>query len=74
MKIDDNSIKPVSSFKHLGVVLDATLNWKSHLNYIISRGNQRFGMLLRRVREKSTMNAVSSCIDVSYVRFLIIHI
>lgn len=45
MKIDDNSIKRVSSFKYLGVVLDDALTWKSHLDYIISKENHRIGVL-----------------------------
>ena len=59
MKIDGNSIKRVSSFKYLGVLLDEALNWKSHLNYIISKGNQRIGML-RRIREDLILNAADT--------------
>ena len=39
-------------------MLDEALNWKSQLNYIISKGNQRIGML-RRTRQDLTLNAAN---------------
>ena len=45
VKIGGSSIKRVSSFKYLGVVLDEVLNWNAHLNFIISKGSKRIGML-----------------------------
>ena len=56
MKIGGSSIKRVSSFKYLGVVLDEVLNCNAHLNFIISKGSKRIGML-RRIRLNITLSA-----------------
>ena len=56
MKIDGSSIKCVSSFKYLSVVLDEVLNWNAHLNFIISKGSKRIGML-RRIHHNITLSA-----------------
>ena len=53
--IGNEKLEHVNHYKYLGVWLDSTLNWKTHLHKMQSKIKQRLGML-RRVRH---------CIDAS---------
>ena len=46
----------VVNFKYLGVLLDQTLSWKDHIDYIGSKISSRFGVLrrARKVLPKAT--------------------
>ena len=51
-------LERVTEYKYLGVVLDDTLTWKSHVNYITSKAGKRLG-LLRRIKEVLTANVAN---------------
>lgn len=45
--IHNEEIKQVSSYKYLGVMIDATLSWTPHLDYICKKIQQRVYFLHR---------------------------
>jgi hypothetical protein len=47
-----------SKYKYLGVFLDDSLTWKSHVEYITTKVGKRLG-LLRRTRKDLTANAAN---------------
>lgn len=47
--INNELIKQVQSYKYLGVMIDATLSWKHHIDYICKKTKQRI-YFLRRLR------------------------
>ena len=49
VKIDNAEIEHVESYKYLGLLLDANLNWNEHVNSLCKKLRQRLGVL-RRVR------------------------
>jgi hypothetical protein len=51
-------LKRVMEYKYLGVFLDDSLTWKSHVEYITTKVGKRLG-LLRRTRKDLTANAAN---------------
>ena len=49
--IDGLKLLPVTSTKFLGVIIDDKLNWKPHINFIISKINKN-AAVIRRIRYK----------------------
>ena len=45
----DNQLDSVGNFKHLGLVLSSNFTWTGHIEHVISKVNQRVG-LLRRIK------------------------
>ncbi|CAF3301997.1 unnamed protein product [Rotaria sp. Silwood2] len=45
VKIDDISIKPSNSTRYLGIIIDKTLNWRSHMHHIESKIAGRISLL-----------------------------
>jgi hypothetical protein len=37
IKIDNNTLEQVTTYKYLGVHIDCQMNWKMHFNYIINK-------------------------------------
>ena len=56
--IKGTTIKRVSEFKYLGVVLDETLSWNAHVNCILTKAGKKIGML-GRIREAITSSTAS---------------
>ena len=56
LKLGDSLINPVSSTKFLGVWMDDQLNWKTHLNKLLSKLKCGLGML-QRSRELLSLKA-----------------
>lgn len=52
----DNQLDIVRSFKCLGVVLSSNFTWTEHVKHVISKVNQRFG-LLRGIKHLLLYNA-----------------
>ena len=54
--ITHKRLELVENFKYLGVLLDQTLSWKDHIDYIGSKISSRFGVLrrARKVLPKAT--------------------
>ena len=44
-RFNHNSVKQVPSQKHLGMYLDAKLNFQEHLNNVLSKVNKTIGLL-----------------------------
>ena len=51
-----NQLDSVRSFKYLGVVLSSNFTWTEHVEHVISKVNQRLG-LLRRIKHLLPYNA-----------------
>ena len=52
--IDGKALNRVSEYKYLGVVLDASLTWNAHVDYLISKVRKRLAML-GRIRKNINM-------------------
>ena len=50
IEISNTRLERVNKFKYLGVLLDNTLSWKDHVEYIGNKTLSRLG-ILRRARE-----------------------
>ena len=50
IEISNTGLERVNKFKHLGVLLDNTLSWKDHVEYIDNKISSRLG-ILRRARK-----------------------
>ena len=49
-EISNTRLERVNKFKYLGVLLDNTLSWKDHIEYIGNKISSRLGVL-RRARK-----------------------
>ena len=45
MNIDGKELTRVAEYKYLGVILDESLSWTAHVNYLISKVSNRIGIL-----------------------------
>ncbi|CAF2986948.1 unnamed protein product, partial [Rotaria sp. Silwood2] len=45
VKLDDINIKPSNSTRYLGIIIDKTLNWRSHIHHIESKIAGRISLL-----------------------------
>ena len=45
MYIDDIDIKETPTMKYLGVIIDAKLNWVSHITYVKNKMSKRIGII-----------------------------
>ena len=45
LKLDDDIISQISEYKHLGMVLDSKLDFKSHLREAIGKARSDIGMM-----------------------------
>ena len=45
--IDGKALNRVSEYKYIGIVLDASLTWNAHVDYLISKARKRLAMLGR---------------------------
>ena len=52
--IDGKALNRVSEYKYLGVVLDASLTWNAHVDYLIGKVRKRLAML-GRIRKNINM-------------------
>ena len=52
--IDGKALNRVSEYKYIGVVLDASLTWNAHVDYLISKVRKRLAML-GRIRKNINM-------------------
>jgi hypothetical protein len=51
IQIQDTTIEMVNCTKFLGIILDNRLNFNHHIDYVISKTNSRFFMLLQLKRQ-----------------------
>ena len=58
ISLDGNPIKQVSEFTYLGVIMNKSLSWTSHISYISERAAKRSGML-RRIRNNISANTAN---------------
>ena len=49
LSIHDSNLNSVKNFKYLGITLSSDFSWTSHVEHVISKANQRLG-LLRRIK------------------------
>ena len=49
-------LEHVGSFKDLGILVDSSLNWNSHISSIISKTKRVCGMIKRSVGSKAPTN------------------
>ena len=47
LNIDGKELTRVAEYKYLGVILDESLSWNAHVNYLISKVSKRLGILGR---------------------------
>ena len=59
-KIDNNIIAVVDSVTDLGVIVDADLRFRQHLNNIVSKANQRSALIKRSFLSKKYLQLNSS--------------
>ena len=52
--INGKALNRVSEYKYLGIVLDASLTWNAHVDYLIGRVRKRLAML-GRIRKNINM-------------------
>ena len=50
VNIDGKELTRVAEYKYLGVILDESLSWNAHVNYLISKVSKRLGILGRTRR------------------------
>ena len=55
--IDGKELTRVAEYKYLGVILDESLSWNAHVNYLISKVSKRIGILGRTRRSISMHTA-----------------
>ena len=53
VEIDGKELTRVAEYKYLGVILDESLSWNAHVNYLISKVSKRIGILGRTRRSIS---------------------
>ena len=56
LSIFDCDLDSVNKFKYLGIMLASDFTWSDHVEYVISKVNQRLG-LLRRIKDLLTFTA-----------------
>ena len=59
VRICGDVIHQVNKHKHLGLILNCTLTWKDHVDYVCSKAAQRIG-LLHRIRKRLSALAIRS--------------
>ena len=59
VRICGDVIHQVNKHKHLGLILNSTLTWKDHVDYVCSKAAQRIG-LLHRIRKRLSALAIRS--------------
>ena len=52
--IDGKALNHVSEYKYLGIVLDASLTWNAHVDYLIGKVRKRL-VMLGRIRKNINM-------------------
>ena len=57
VKLDGKELTRVAEFKYLGVILDESLTWNAHVNYLLSKVSKRIGILGRTRRNISMYTA-----------------
>ena len=55
ISLNDQSIKGTDTFKYLGVVLDDTLSFNGHVDYVRIKVSKILGILLSRIRHSLTL-------------------
>ena len=58
VNIDGKELTRVAEYKYLGVILDESLSWNAHVNYLISKVSKRIG-ILGRTRRNISMHTAS---------------
>lgn len=53
VNIDGKELTRVAEYKYLGVILDESLSWNTHVNYVVSKVSKRIGILGRTRRSIS---------------------
>ena len=59
VRICGDVIHQVNKHKHLGLILNSTLTWKDHVDYVCSKAAQRIG-LLHRIQKRLSALAIRS--------------
>ena len=71
LNIDGKGLTWVAEYKYLGVILDESLSWNAHVNYLISKVSKRIG-ILGRTRRSISMHTAGKFTDHLFFLFLII--
>ena len=66
---DGDPIEVVQNHKHLGVVLNSSLTWGDHINYIIGKVSKRIG-ILRLLKSKLNRSSLRS-IYITHIRSIL---
>ena len=66
VNIDGKELTRVAEYKYLGVILDESLSWNAHVNYLISKVSKRLG-ILGRTRGSISMHTA----DIIYRSFIL---
>ena len=69
VNIDGKELTRATEYKYLGVILDESLSWKAHVNYLISKVSKRIG-IVGRTRKSISMHT-ATIIYKSFVLFVI---
>ena len=75
LKMDnDKEIEQVEQFKYLGIIIDRKLNWKAHVQSIISKLSRTLGILykVRYFLNKKLLLLLLNSLFLSHIRFGII--
>ena len=70
LSILDCDLDSVNTFKYLGIMLASDFPWSDHVEYGISKVNQRLG-LLRRIKHLLPLPLTYHSIKVLFFQFLI---
>ena len=73
LSIFDFDLDSVNKFKYLGIMLASDFTWSDHIEYVISKVNQRLG-LLSRIKICYLSPLAYCSITVLYFQFLIMAI
>ena len=67
----DHEIERVTNIKFLGVILNESLNWTDHLNYIVSKVNKNVGYFYkaRRILDQKELINLYKCFIEPYITY-----
>ena len=71
VKINDEELESCDSYKYLGVYIDKSLSWKSHIDYICTKISKACGALskIRHIVDIETLCTVYYALANSYLRY-----
>ena len=53
--INDDDLSIVNKHNHLGIWIESSLRWDSHINYIVGKANRVLGLMRRTFGSKDTV-------------------